>query len=904
MAPSDRVTGRRRWGGRAAGLTVLAAGLLVPAFATFYTDWLWFAETGYRQVFARSLTTQAVIGIAVAAATFAWLFGNLALALRRLQPRQFALRTAQGDVTMALGRTQLRGLGALAAAVVALCLGWYASTHWLTWLMYQYATPFDRADPILQYDIGFYLFHLPLWQAIERILGVLLLLTLAGVGFLYYVGGHLTPRRRFEVPPFARRHVAALAAAGLLVLAFGTWLDMPALLTNASGVISGGSYVDVEARLPALRVLFVVALVGAALAAYQIRSRPLWPIATAGALYVLTSLGGAGYAAAMQRFIVAPNEQVRETPFIIHNIAATRHAFGLDDVEERELTGDAELARVDVDANTATLDNVRLWDHQPLLDTFGQIQEIRTYYDFVSVDNDRYVIDGEYRQVMLSARELNAASLPNRTWVNERLTFTHGYGLTLGPVNQVTPEGLPVLFVKNLPPESSVDLTVSQPSIYFGERSSDYVFVKTNAREFHYPMGDENVYTAYDGEAGVTLEGWFRQLMFSVRFGSLKLLLSDDITRESKVLFHRQLGSRFNRIAPFLEYDTDPYLVLTDTGRLIWMQDAYTLGRTYPYSTPLRSGVSYIRNSVKATVDAYDGRVRFYLADPNDPIAVTLGRMFPDLFRPMAEMPADLRRHVRYPEGIFRVQTAVYATYHMGNPAAFYNKEDQWQIPTIEASDTAAPMEPYYTMMKLPGETTTEFIQMLPFTPARKDNLAAWMVARSDGANYGRLLAFQFPKQKVIFGPRQIVARINQDQAISPQITLWNQQGSEVIQGTLLVVPIEESLLYIRPLYLRSTGGRIPELKRVIVAYQNQIVMESTLDAALDRLFPPGGADTPNEGAPVRPVPPNEGEPAATPAHDVYRRAVEALREADWMRFGEEFQRLGDILGEKDNLNR
>ena len=554
----------------------------------------------------------------------------------------------------------------------------------------------------------------------------------------------------------------------------------------------------------------------------------------------MTVAGSAG-AALMHRFVIAPNEQARETPFIEHNIKATRKAFALDNVEEREVSGDALLTRADIDANDATLGNVRLWDHEPLLQTFAQIQEIRTYYDFVSVHNDRYMIDGQYRQIMLSARELNSNSLPNRNWINERLTFTHGYGVTLGPVNQVTPEGLPVLFIKDLPPQSSVDLKIDEASIYYGQQSNDYVFVRTNAREFHYPKGEDNVYTTYEGtRRRRRVSSFWRRLLFSIRFRSFKVLLSEDITNESRVMFHRRLSERVARIAPFLQYDPDPYLVISN-GRLFWLQDAYTTTRRYPYSTPAANGINYIRNSVKATVDAYHGTVAFYLIDDKDPIALTLQRIFPTLFRPLAEMPEDMRTRLRYPEGIFALQAAMYATYHMTNPAVFYNKEDLWEVPVIGSEPQSQLMQPYYAMMRLPGEQAPEFIQMLPFTPARKDNLASWMVARSDGEHYGRLGVFQFPKQKVVFGPRQIVARINQDQAIAPQITLWNQQGSEVLQGTLLVIPIEESLLYIRPLYLRSAGGRIPELKRVIVAHQNQIVMEETLDEALDRLFPSEG---------------------------------------------------------------
>jgi hypothetical protein len=615
----------------------------------------------------------------------------------------------------------------------------------------------------------------------------------------------------------------------------------------------------------------------------------------------VVAVGGSVAAALMQRFIVAPNEQVRETPFIEHNIAFTRQAFALDDVDEREVSGDAQLSRADIEANDATLGNVRLWDHEPLLQTFAQIQEIRTYYDFVSVHNDRYMVDGQYRQIMLSARELNSESLPNRNWINERLTFTHGYGLTLGPVNQVTPEGLPVLFIKDLPPQSSVNLQVDQPAIYFGQRSSDHVFVRTKAREFHYPKGDDNVYTTYDGAGGVPLSNALRRALFSIRFRSVKVLLSDDITNDSRVMFHRRLSERVRRIAPFLQYDADPYLLISNR-RLFWLQDAYTTSDRYPYSTPVATGTNYIRNSVKATLDAYHGTTAFYIVDEADPIAATLRRIFPDLFRPLAEMPEDIRGRLRYPEGIFKIQAGMYATYHMTNPAVFYNKEDQWDIPSIAAEPRAEPLQPYYTIMKLPGEAAPEFIQMLPFTPARKDNLASWMVARSDGEHYGRLLVFQFPKQKVVFGPRQIVGRINQDQAIAPQITLWNQQGSEVLQGTLLVIPIEESLIYIRPLYLRSAGGRIPELKRVIVAHQNQIVMEETLEKALDRLFPSGQQRPASVAATTGDAPTPADDALLIRALEHYRRAIKAQREGQWGLYGDEIRQLGEIL-ERRNKN-
>jgi uncharacterized membrane protein (UPF0182 family) len=662
--------------------------------------------------------------------------------------------------------------------------------------------------------------------------------------------------------------------------------------------------------MPAALLLMGAAIVAAGLVAASASGRSTRLLIAGAALYAVALLGGEGYATMLQRFAVTPNEQVRETPYIEYNIAATREAFALDQIEERELPGEGTLTRADLEANRGTLDNVRLWDHQPLLDTFGQIQEIRTYYDFVSVDNDRYTINGKNRQVMLSVRELNPAALPNRTWINERLVFTHGHGLTLGPVNEVTNEGLPVLFVRDLPPVTSADIQITEPSIYYGELAGDYVIVRSKAQEFHYPKGEDNVYTTYNGTGGVPIGSLWSKLLFAARFRSYQILLSDDITAESRLMFDRQIRRRVSKIAPFLVFDEDPYPVVND-GRIFWIQDAYTVTDRYPYSTAA-GGVNYIRNSVKVVIDAYHGSVAFYASEPNDPIAQTLAKIFPTLFKPLSDMPAGLRSHVRYPEGIFQIQSSVYATYHMTNPAVFYNKEDQWEAPAVDSSGETRRMEPYYAMMKLPGESEAEFIQMLPFTPRRRDNLASWMVARSDGEHYGKLQVFQFPKQTLVFGPQQVVARINQDQVISPQIALWNQRGSEVIQGTLMVIPIEQSLIYVRPLYLRAQAGRIPELTRVIVAYQNRIVMERTLDEAIARLFgesdraarPGTPAASPAPGAPPGPAPPAgtaatataEWERMAAEASQTYQRALEAQKAGDWAKYGEEIKRLGELL--------
>jgi len=886
---------------------VVAIGLVWPSVAGYYTDWLWFGETGYQQVFLTSLLTRLGLGAAVALATFLALFVNFRVALRHFEAPYIVLGLSPADGTpIVLQRRGVSRLISLASALAAAAAGVLGSGRWMVWQQYRHATSFGERDPVFGQDVAFYVFQLPWYSFVRDVLLGVAVLALAGSTLIYLLPGRAAgsagggPLAALRV---ARRHLSLAAAAVLLLLAAGTWIDGFSLLLSPAGIIQGATYADVTAQLPALRLLGVAAAVGAVMAVTQAFTRRRWLALAGFLLYAATWAGGLIFVAAFQRLVVTPNEQVKETPYIAHNIAATRRAYALNNVEERELSGDALLSKADIEANAATVANVRLWDRQPLLDTFGQIQEIRTYYDFTSVDIDRYVVNGQYRQVMLSARELNSESLPSKSWINEHLTFTHGYGLTLGPVNEVTEEGLPVLFIKNIPPESSTDLQVNEPSIYFGELSNDHVFVGTRAREFHYPRGDDNVYRSYDGRGGVPLGSVVRKLMFASRFRSFKVLLSEDLSAESRVIYNRRILDRVTAIAPFLSYDRDPYLVIAN-GRLFWVLDAYTLTGQYPYSTRTEGGFNYIRNSVKAVVDAYHGTTTFYLSEPSDPIAVTVGKIFPGLLRPMAEMPESLRRHVRYPEGIFGVQSAMYATYHMTNPAVFYNKEDQWEVPSIESGRASLPMEPYYTIMRLPRERDVEFVQMLPFTPRRKDNLAAWMVARSDGEHYGKMLVFQFPKQKVVFGPRQIVGRINQDQVISPQITLWNQQGSEVIQGTLLVIPIEESLLYVRPLYLRAAGGKIPELKRVIVAYQNQIVMDETLDAALGKIFrkdavirPPSDelprADLAAEAA----LTGSESvEALAALARQHFERAIEAQRNGDWARYGEELKQVGSAL--------
>ncbi|HMA22146.1 MAG TPA: UPF0182 family protein, partial [Gemmatimonadaceae bacterium] len=621
--------------------------------------------------------------------------------------------------------------------------------------------------------------------------------------------------------------------AYLVLTALHIWLvRIPELLYSTTGPLTGASYTDLHAKYPALHLTAITAIIGIGLVVYgMLRGRIVLYTLAAAVIYIGVSFVADGlFPYGIQRFIVAPTELTRELPQLRSHIVATRRAWALDRIDTRELTGDAGLSLADIRANSATIQNVRMWDRAPLLQTFGQLQEIRTYYDFISVDDDRYVINGRYRQILLSPRELNSESLPKQTFINQHLTFTHGMGLTLGPVSEVTSEGLPVLFVKNLPPVSTVSLKVTRPQIYYGELTNDHVFVNTRQTEFDYPSGDANIYSRYAGRGGVRVGGILRRALLAIRFGSVNILLSGDITSDSRVLFNRQVEQRVKTALPFLTFDGDPYMVINNAGQLYWIIDAFTSTDRYPYSQRLEDGTSYMRNSVKVVVDAYNGTVDSYIADPADPLVRTYAKIFPGILKPMSAMPADIRVHIRYPRDLFSIQVALYATYHMDEPKTFYNREDQWQIPSAAEQKDEDDRFMRHLVMRLPEEKQAEYIYMAPFTPRGKNNLAAWIVARNDGANYGKLRVYRFPKQSLVYGPAQISARINQDTDISRELTLWDQRGSEVIKGELLVIPIEEALLYVEPIYLRAQGGQIPELKRVVVAFQDRVVMSETFE--------------------------------------------------------------------------
>jgi uncharacterized protein len=580
------------------------------------------------------------------------------------------------------------------------------------------------------------------------------------------------------------------------------------------------------------------------------------------------------YPSIIQRVEVLPSEFTKERPYLEHNINMTNKAYALDRITEVEYDAQDAITAAEVSANPGTINNIRLWDPQPLLDTYNQIQSIRLYYEYLDIDVDRYMIDGQYRQVMLGARELIPSKLASQaqTWVNIHLQYTHGYGAAMSPVNEVTPEGLPTFFLRDVPPQGSVPIT--RPEIYFGEGTNHYVIVRTEMMEFDYPRGDDNVFVRYAGDSGVEVGSMLRRALFAWQFGDVNIVLSNALTSESKILYHRNIRERVQKVAPFLAYDNDPYVVVAD-GRLFWIQDAYTITDRYPYSTPVQAGgvYNYMRNSVKVVIDAYEGNMQFFIADASDPLINTYSEIFPDLFVSMDEMPEYLRAHVRYPEGLFNVQADLYRRYHMRDPLTFYNGEDLWNVPNEIYIDKQVPMQPYYVIMRLPGEEQEEFALILPYTPPNRNNMITWLAARSDGENYGALIAYRYPKERLIFGPMQIEARIDQDTTISEQLTLWNQAGSRVLRGNMIVIPIGNSNLYVEPIYLQSETSRLPEMKRVIVASGNRVIMAETANQGLALLIG-GGASVP----PVVEVPPGNGQqppPTAGPVGEAARQLLE-----------------------------
>jgi hypothetical protein len=884
---------------------LLGAFLVIVILASavpFYTDWLWFQEVGYSQVLLSILSMRGSLVLGVGLAVFLVLFANLTFAARTAPPDVlWELEDQLGLPSRVIIEPLVRRALPPLLLFVSLVSGLRAGAGWQTVVAYRNRVPFGIADPLFGRDLSFFVFVLPFWNLVHQWAFTLALGVFALTLALYVLQRSIVLTNRGpRLAQSARTHLLIIAAALLLLKGIGFWLDRFELVFSARGIVFGATYTDTNASLPILGGLAVLALLCAAACVVQIYRPGLRVVAGAlAALLIVWILGLGVYPGLLQRFRVTPNELVAERPFIEHNIRMTRQAYGLDRIVEQDFPVEDDLDARAIERNAATITNIRLWDHRPLLRTYGQLQEIRTYYKFVDVDNDRYRVDGEYRQLMLSPRELSYQHLPSRIWINEHLTYTHGYGVVVGPVNRISPEGLPEFYVKDIPPRSTASfVAITRPELYYGDISNAYAFVGTRSQELDYPSGDQNVYTKYAGQGGIPVSSWVRKVAFALRFGELKILLSNDLTPASRIMIYRGVEERVHQITPFLRFDRDPYIVVTDDGRLVWIADGYTTTDRYPYSDPVRGVGNYIRNSVKATVDAYHGTVRYYVADESDPIVQVYARAFPGLLRPLDEMPEDLRRHLRYPEDFFTIQARKYATYHMQDPQVFYNKEDLWATPRRVIDGREAEMEPYYTIMRLPGERREEFILLSPFNPSRRDNMIAWLAARSDPPNYGRLLVYNFPKQKLVYGPRQIDARIDQDPVISQQLSLWNQRGSTVIRGSLLAIPIDRSLIYVQPLYLAAAEqGALPELRRVIVAYANSIAMEPTLEQSLSRIFGGRPAPAPAAVPALAPTGPGAAGPdLAQRAWDAWNRAQEALRRGDWAAYGAEQKKIEEAL--------
>jgi hypothetical protein len=923
--PPFRIGGRGRGGGQRIefrsfgnynrwiilGVVLILTYIVLNTLKSIYVDWLWFDGIGYRSVYSKVIGTQAWLFLGGAGIFLLYFGANAYYAARPV------LRTPGPglDAAEAAALRRVYLLALIAGSIfLALIFGTIAATHWDVILVYLNGQSFGVDDPQFGRDIGFYVFDLPALRfAYGWLMGVAVITTLTAAGlylFRFLLLGDSSESRQSRV------HLSLLLLVIVVLFVWRYWLDRFDLNFSDAGAVFGATYTDIHARLPFIYVsMALAAATGVALLATTFGRSVMLPIGTAVAWAGVATIGGGLYPASVQRFTVQPNELERERQYIERNIEATRTAFGLIDIEERPYPAEAEVSQAELDNNPETVNNIRLLDVRPLLQTYGQIQTFRPLYEFIDVDVDRYEINGVTRQVMVAARELSSDRLPPdaRSWVNQRLQFTHGYGVVMSPVNEVVQEGLPTFFLQDIPVRG--ELAVTRPEIYYGEQSDHYVIVKTNAQEFDYQTGDTIAQTVFEGEGGASLGSIFNRLAFAWEFGDINLLISGSLTSDSRVLFRRNIQDRIETIAPFLQLDADPYLVLAE-GRLFWIQDAYTTTSRYPYSQPAPAGYNYIRNSVKVVVDAYDGETTLYLVDEQDPIIQTYAKIFPELFVPLDSMPESLRAHVRYPEDLFHAQITNYLIYHITDPVARYNQEDVWNIPTelFGESSTPIPLEPYYVIMKLPGETEEEFVLIMPLTPVRRQNTIAWVAARSDGEHYGKLVTFRFPTDSLVFGPQQVESRIDQDPAISAQIALWNQSGSRVIRGNLLMIPIGNGNIFVEPIYLQAETSQLPELKRVVVANGNRIAMEPTLERSLAVVFGEAAPTLPSADPNATPVTqpttvasptPGPTQTAPTPAatalplegdvaelsrqaEDAFERAQAALQQGDFATYGEE----------------
>ena len=901
---------------------------------SYYVDVLWFGSLSYGDVFWKTLSLQWGIFAAFAAATFVILYGSF-LALKRAH-----LPDLPSGHTIFIGgqplklpvEPVLRLIAVGVSLVIAGATGAGMMVEWPTLALFWYAPRATGGvvDPIFGMPLNFFLFALPAWQLIAGWLLTLAVITcLLAVFFILITGGtrvlsgHLS---RYAALPW--RGLSITLAFLLLIVAIRAYIGRFELLLEDHTIFGGVTYTDAHVTLTGMLVVCAALVLGAAIAAVNAvrvpRGRWLVAAILPAAVCYIAVQGVAWY---VSSFIVKPNELVREKPYIVYNTELTRRAYGLNQVTQREFPAETTVDAAEPANNQATLQNIRLWDWRALQDTLRQIQEIRTYYDFPDIDIDRYDIDGTTREVMLAARELNVDKLPesSRNWINDKLIYTHGYGITMNPVNGFTAEGLPTLMLSNMPVQSTVhSLTVTRPEIYFGEMTNTDVYVKTRQKEFNYPQGASNSLTSYEGNGGIVLGGFLRRIVIALDRDDLaKLPFSDDVRQDSRLLMRRNLHDRVSALAPFLTYDPDPYIVLGDDGRLSWIMDAFTVSDSYPYSTHYRLDqnlINYMRNSVKVVVDAYDGTTTFYVFDPEDPIIAAYRRIFPSLFKDAAMMPSGLRKHVRYPELLLKLQAEAYGLYHMTDAEAFYNREDLWTVATeVGMSEggqqVTQAMQPNFVLMKLPGETGEEFVEILPFTPSNRNNLIGWIAGRSDGAHYGTSVVYNFPKTKLVDGPLQIEARIDQNAQLSGQLTLWNQQGSHVRRGALLVIPTGRALLYAEPIYLQAERSPMPELRLVVLALQDRLAYGPTFESAMAALF--GGASSslsaPTTSGAAVPAEPERGGPASAspqPAADLNALIAEAAKDlADYQRLtaagklGEAGQKLEELKRALDKLN-
>jgi uncharacterized membrane protein (UPF0182 family) len=914
-------------------ILIVLAGIFFGGRAalSYYVDFLWFESLGYRDVFWKTLGLQLGIFTAFATVTFLILYG-LFLALKRAH-----LPDLPSGHTIFIGGQALKlpvepvlrliALGVSLAIAVVTAAGMMLEWPTIALFWYTSRTAVGFVDPVFGKPLNFFLFTLPAWQLLVGWLLTLAVLACAlAVFFLLITGGGraFAGRSKTYVVALPWRGLSTAFAVFLAVLAMRVYLGRFDRLFDSHTIFAGVTYSDAHVMLPGTLLVCAALVLGAAIAAVNAVRVPRgrWiaaAILPAALCYVCLQVVG-WY---VSSFIVKPNELVREQPFIAHNIALTRQAYGLDRVAQREFPAETDVAAADPANNQATLQNIRLWDWRALQDTLRQIQEIRTYYDFPDIDIDRYEIDGMTRQVMLATRELNVEKLPesSRNWINEKLIYTHGYGITMNPVNGFTPEGLPTLILSNMPVQSTVrGLTVTRPEVYFGELTNTDVYVKTRQKEFNYPQGQTNSLTSYEGNGGIVLGGFLRRIIIALDRGDLaKLPFSDDVNNDSQLLMRRNVRDRVSALAPFLTYDPDPYIVLGDDGRLSWVMDAFTVSDNYPYASHYRldrDPINYMRNSVKVVIDAYNGATTFYVFDSEDPIIAAYRNIFPSLFKDAAMMPPGLRKHMRYPELLLKLQAEVYGLYHMTDTGAFYNREDLWTVASeVGMSEggqqVTQTMEPNFVLMKLPGETGIEFVEILPFTPANRNNLIGWIGGRSDGAQYGTSVVYNFPKTKLVDGPLQIEARIDQNAQLSGQLTLWNQQGSHVRRGALLVIPTGRALLYAEPIYLQAERSPMPELRLVVLALQDRLAYGPTFESAMAALF--GGAASSMTAAPVsaeipRNAPPSAGSPR--PAADLNALIAEAAKDlADYQRLtaegklGAAGQKLEELKRALERLN-